>query len=76
MAEDAGQQADGGVDDYGGGQLAAGEHVVADGELVVAEELADALVDALIAAADQHDAIQGGEAARGGLVKAPALRGE
>ena len=76
VAEDAGEEADGGVDDDGGGQFAAGEDVVADGELFVAEELGDALVDAFVAAADEDDAVEGGEAAGGGLGEALALGGE
>ena len=41
-----------------------------------AEEFGDALVDAFIAAADEDDALEGGEAARGGLREALALRRE
>ena len=41
-----------------GGQLAAAQNVVADGELHVAVELVDALIDALVAAADEHHAIE------------------
>jgi hypothetical protein len=76
VAEDAGEEADGGVEDDGGGELAAGEDVVADGELFVAEELADALVDAFVTAADEDHAVEGGETASGGLREALALRGE
>ena len=60
--EQTGEQADGGVEDDGCGEFAAGEDVVADGELVVAEELGDALVDAFVAAADEDYAIERGEA--------------
>ena len=76
MAEDAGEQADDGVEDDGCAELAAGEDVIADGEFLVAEELADALVDAFVAAADENDAIEGGETAGGCLREALALRGE
>jgi hypothetical protein len=76
VAQDAGEQADGGVEDDGGAEFAAGEDVVADGELLVAEELADALVDAFVAAADEDDSVERGEAAGGGLREAFALRGE
>ena len=58
MAEDAGEEADGGVDDDGCAELAAGEDEVADGELVVREELGDALVDTFVAAADEDDAFE------------------
>ena len=76
MAEDAGEQADGGVEDDGRGQLATAEDVVADGEFFVGEEVGDALVDALVAAADEDDAVERGEAVRGGLGEGLALRGE
>ena len=76
VAEDAGEEASDGVDEDGGGEFAAGEDEVADGELVVAEELGDALVDAFVAAADEDDAIEGGETAGGGLGEALALGGE
>ena len=76
VAEDAGEEADDGVDDDGGAEFAAGEDVVADGEFFVAEELGDALVDAFVAAADEDDAVEGGEVAGGGLGEGLALRGE
>ena len=76
MAEDAGEEADGGVEDDGGGELSAAEDVVADGEFFVGEEVGDALVDALVAAADEDDAVERGEAVRGGLGEGFALRGE
>jgi hypothetical protein len=76
VAEDAREQADDGVDDDGCGELAAGEDVVADGELFVTEELADALVDAFVAAADEDDAVELAEPAGDGLGEALALRGE
>ena len=76
VAEDAGEEADGGVEEDGRGEFAAGEDVVADGELFVAEELRDALVDAFVAAAEEDDAVERGEAAGGGLGEALALGGE
>ena len=76
VAEDAGEEADGGVEEDGGGEFAAGEDVVADGEFFVAEELADALVDAFVTATDEDQAVEGGETAGGGLREALALRGE
>jgi hypothetical protein len=76
VAEDAGEQADDGVDDDGCGEFASREDVVADGELFVAEELAHALVDAFVAAADEDDAVELAEPAGDGLREALALRGE
>jgi hypothetical protein len=73
VAEDAGEEAGDGVDEDGGGEFAAGEDVVADAELFVAEVLGDALVDALVAAADEDDAVAGGEAAGVGLGELAAL---
>jgi hypothetical protein len=76
VAEDAGEEADDGVDEDGGGELAAREDIVANGELFVAEELGDALIDAFVAAADEDDAVEGGEAAGRGLGEGLALGGE
>jgi len=64
------------VEDDGSGELAAGEDVVADREFVVGEEVVDALVDALVAAADEDDAFESGEAVGGGLSEGLALGGE
>jgi hypothetical protein len=57
VAEDAGKQADDGVEDDGRGQLAAAEDVVADRDLLVGEEVGNALVDSLVAAADEDDVL-------------------
>ncbi len=76
MAEDAGKKADGGVDDDGGAEFAAGENVVADGKLLIAKELADALVHTFVAAADENRAIERGEVAGDGLREGFSLRGE
>ena len=38
-------------------QLSSREHIVADRDLAIAQQLAHALVDALISSADQHDAL-------------------
>jgi hypothetical protein len=76
IAEDPGQEADDGVEDDEGGALAAGEDVVADGELAVAEEVVDALIDAFVAAAEKDDAVKGGELGGDGLGERTALRGE
>ena len=56
VAEHAGEQARAGVDDRHGRDLAAGEHEVAEAHLLV-DERAHALVEALVAAADERDAI-------------------
>jgi len=53
VAEHAGDEPGDGFDDDERRGLPSGEDVVADGELVVAEVLGDALVDALVAAAQQ-----------------------
>ena len=76
VPEDAGKQARDGVDDDRGCQLAAGEDVVAHGELTVAEQIGDALVDALIPAADQHDALEWHQGAGGGLHEGATARRE
>src|ERR1700744_4609405 len=76
VAEHAGEQADGGVDDDGCAEFAAGEDKVADGELVVAKQLRDALVDAFVTAADKDDAFERRKAARRRLRETLALRGE
>ncbi len=76
MAEHAWEKADGGVEDDGSGKLTTAEDVVADGEFLVGEEIGDTLVDSLVAAADEDDALERGEAVRGGLSEVLALRGE
>jgi hypothetical protein len=43
-----------GIDHHQGGELAAGQHVVTDGELPVGQVLGDSLVDTLVAATDQE----------------------
>jgi hypothetical protein len=76
VAEDAGKQADGGIENDGGCQLAAAEDVVADGEFLVGEEVGHTLVYALVAATDEDDALERGEAVRHGLGEGLALCGE
>src|ERR1700690_3732204 len=76
VAEDAGEQAHGGVDDYGGGKLASAEDVVADGKLHVAVELVDALIYTLVAAAEKDDAVEGSDFAGQGLGEGAALGAE
>ena len=53
-----GTQPGDGLDDQAGGDLAAGEHDVADAQLVVDEVLADAVVDALVAPAQQAEPVE------------------
>jgi hypothetical protein len=55
VAEGAGQLAEHGVGDDHRRELAAGQHVGADRDRIVGEMLADALVDALVAAAEQGE---------------------
>ena len=76
MTEDAGEQADDGVDDDGGAEFAAGEDEVADAKLVVAKVFGDALVNAFVAAADQNDAFAAAEIAGNGLREATAAGGK
>ena len=73
VAEHAGEQADDGVHDDQRGQFAAGEDIVSDGDLTVAEEGVDALVDAFIAAAEEDDAVQCGQFPGDGLGERTAL---
>ncbi len=76
VAEDAGQEADDGVDDDGGGEFTAGKDVVADGKFAVARQRVDALVDAFVAAAKENDALRRGELVRDRLGEGPALGGK
>ena len=69
------QPADG-IDDDAGGQFTAGQDVVADRQFLVDLGLQQALVDRLVAAADQDQARQGGKAAHARLLQARALRTE
>ena len=68
IAEHVGQQPDHGLDHHQRGRLAAGQHVVADRHLFDAHPargvVDDALVDALVAPAREHQV----------LLAAPALR--
>ena len=56
IAQNAWDPASGGVDHDQGSQLAAGDDVIADRDLVADQVLADALVDALVATAEQRQA--------------------
>ena len=61
VADSSRDEADDGVGDDGGGELAAGEDIVADGNLASDEVVADALVDALVVAAEDDDVVQQAE---------------
>ncbi len=76
IAQHAGDEAHRRIDHDGRGQFAAAQYVVADGKLHVAIEFVDALVDALVAATDENDAVESGKFARDGLVEQTALGGE
>ena len=62
------------VDDEARGRLAAGQHDVADAELAVDEVLADAVVDALVTAAQQREPLAFGELGGDALIE-PATAG-
>ena len=68
---DAGQLARHGVEHGHRGDLAAGEHVGADGD-AVGDEVGDALVDALVAAAEE-DEVAAGELGGQRVVELPPL---
>ena len=70
----AGQLAHRGIDDHHGGQLAGGEHVVPQRDDVVGQGV-DALVDALVVAADEQQVVGGGELIGIGVVEGAALGG-
>ena len=63
-----------GIDDHHGGQLAGGEHVVPQRDNVVGQGV-DALVDALVVAADEQQVVGGGELIGVGVVEGAALGG-
>ena len=61
LAEHAGHEARDRIDDHERAELAAGQHVVADRQLLVDRDLEHALVDALVAPAHEHEVRQRGE---------------
>src|SRR5580658_845864 len=73
VAEGAGYQPHGGVDDYSGCEFASTQDIIADGKLHVAIELVDALVHAFVAAAEEDYAVEGRDLAGDGLSKRTAL---
>jgi hypothetical protein len=76
VAESAGEQAGDGVDDESGGEFAAGENEIADGDFFGGEMFSDAFVDAFVAPAKKKDAVQLRVAAGGFLGEALAGGGE
>src|SRR5829696_6463506 len=74
VAERAGELAQDRVAHDHGGQLAAGEHVAPDRDGVAGEMLDDALVEALVAAAQQCDGRLGGQLVDEAVVEHPAAR--
>ena len=75
VGEDARHEAADRVRHRHGGELAAGQHKVAEGELLVHACLDEALVNALVVTADEHKVvIVPREGARLGLVEGGTLR--
>jgi hypothetical protein len=70
VSEDAGEEADDGVDHDDCGDGAVGEDVVAEGEFFGLEVFDDAVVDAFVVAGDENEVGVGGEALSGGLIEA------
>ena len=75
-AEHAGHQPRHGVDHHQRAQLAAGEHIVADGQFLVDAQVECALVDALVVAAEQQQPRLAREFLDDALVELPPARGE
>ena len=76
VAHGARDQARDHVHDHGSAQFPSAENVVADRNLAVRQVLADPLIDALVAPADQHQAAQSGQFLGLVLVQLLALRGK
>ena len=74
VAEHAGHEAADRLDDQEGPDLAAGQHHVADRDLVVDQVLAHPLVDALVASAEQREPARVDELVGHRLVEAAAGR--
>jgi len=76
IAENAGEEADDGVGDDGGGESAIREDVIADGNFVIHEMVDDALVEALVVAAEEDEVSAGLRVVAGErLVEAAAAGG-
>ena len=77
VAEDAWNEAGHGIDEYGGGDCAIGQNVIANGDLFVNEMVDDSLIDAFIMAAQQDEvASRGGEAGGYGVAETATGGGE
>src|SRR5215204_1140607 len=76
VAHHPGHEARDRLDHEARGDLSAGEHDVADAQLVVDEVVADALVDALVTPAQQAEARTACQLGGEGLVEAAATRAE
>lgn len=68
-AEGSGEEPDAGVGDHHGGEVAGGEHVVADREFPINKGLADASVDAFVVAADEDQMLFSGQGPGVGLAE-------
>ena len=76
MAEDAGDQARDRVQDHHRGGLAAGQHAVADRDLLERPPVADALVEALVPPAQEQQPAPPGRARARASGRSARLRGE
>ena len=65
VAQSAGQQARDGIENQRGGEFAARENEISDGNFVSGEVLGYSLVDSFVAAADQDEALEFRGEARG-----------
>jgi len=72
LADDAGHEARDGIKHDHGRKFAAGQDVVADGDFLVHQMVGDALVDAFVTAADEHQPVVLGEAGADGVGEASA----
>ena len=72
VAEGVGDVARDGIDEDHGGEFAAGEDVIADGDFEVDAVFDEALVDAFVAATDDDEARVGREFADEGIIEAAA----
>ena len=73
MSQRAGQEPHDSVDDNHSGKLAAAHYVVAHAQFLGCKVLEDALVDALVASADEDETIEARETLRGALVEHSSL---
>ena len=76
LGQNTGLQAQDAVGHHQAGQLTAGQHIVTDGDFLIPERVNDALVNALIVAADQRHRIISGQLAGLLLIVGAARRGQ